>query len=223
MADYKPVEASEYLPMEIGRYVDYDLDSTVFLNFGKNEATIHYQAREVVQDSFLDNQGRKSFKVVRYLRSGTGQEWQPSITYSVTPAGNRIEVVENNLRFIKLASPVKENYSWKGNHYIDTYSTELDVNYLEDWDYIYEEVGQPLSYGSNTFDNTISVFQRDEFNGRDPSLPETLFAEKTVANEKYAKGIGLIYREFLHWRYQGNGAYYEGYGIKMTVTGYGKL
>ena len=35
------------------------------------------------------------------------------------------------------------------------------------------------------------------------------------------KGIGLIYREFLHWEYQGaqpgRPAYYLGYGVKLTM------
>ena len=60
--------------------------------------------------------------------------------------------------------------------------------------------------------------------GRDPSIPETQYAEKNFAFEKYAKGIGLIYREFLHWEYQGaqpgREAYYEGYGVKLTITGH---
>ena len=64
----------------------------------------------------------------------------------------------------------------------------------------------------------ITVFERDEFLGQDPSIPGTQYAEKTYALEKYGKGIGLIYREFLHWEYQGSETrtpgYFGGYGIK---------
>ena len=43
---------------------------------------------------------------------------------------------------------------------------------------------------------------------------------KTYAFEKYAKGVGLIYREFLHWEYQGRESPeygYKGYGVKLSI------
>lgn len=217
---------SEYFPLQIGNYIDYDLDSTVFVDLGARKEVVHYQAREVVEEAVTDNLNRPSFRVERYLRKSAGDDWVPSIGYLVTPLNNTVEVVENNLRYIKLVSPIRNNYSWKGNQYIDTYSTDLDLNYLYDWDYTYDSVGVPLTFGALAFDNTIKVAERDEFLGQDPSIPGTPYAEQNVASEKYAKGIGLIYREFLHWEWQsaqpGRAAYYEGYGIRMTITGYGK-
>lgn len=224
-ADYNPLTASDYFPLEVGRYIEYDLDSTLFLDFGTVETVVHYKAREVVEEALFDNRQRQSYRVVRYLRKDEAQEWEPSTTIMVTPLQNTVELVENNLRYIKLASPVRPDYSWKGNKYIDTYSTELDINYLEDWDYRYDSVGFPQSFGSLSFDNTVKVFQKDETGGFDPSLPETVYADRTFAYEKYAKGVGLVRREFLHWKYQAlpnTRPYYEGYGIKMTITGYGK-
>lgn len=226
-ADFKPEIISDYFPLETGRYIDYDLDSTVFIEFGTIEEIHHYQAREVVEEAITDNAGRESYKITRYLRTNEAEPWAPSITFLATPTSQSLEVLENNLRYVKLGYPFKDGFSWKGNKYIDTYSTELNMNYMEDWDYTYDSVGVPLTIGSANFDHTIKVFERDEFLGQDPSIPGTLYAEKTIANEKYAKGVGLIYREFLHWEYQGNQpgrtAYYEGYGIKMTITGHGKL
>lgn len=221
-ADYNPPMADDYYPLQIGSYIDYTLDSTLFVNFGQDRVEVHYQAREVVEDSLVDNIGRPSYRVVRYIRKTESEPWTASITYMVTRAGQNIEVIENNLRFIKLASPVVNNFSWKGNKYIDTYSTELDLNYLEDWDYTYDEAGQPLTIGALNFDNTVKVLERDEFLGQDPSIPGTQYAEKSYATEAYAKGIGLIYREFLHWEWQVQGSYYDGYGIKLTITGHGK-
>lgn len=227
MADFKPENATEYLPLETGNYIDYNLDSTVFLVFGTIREIHSYQAREVVEGSILDNASRKSFKITRYLRKNETEAWVPSITYLVTPTRQSVEVLENNLRYIKLAFPVRNGFSWKGNKYIDTYSTELGMNYMEDWNYTYDSIGAPLTLGASSFENTLKVFAQDEFLGQDPSIPGTLYAERTLAQEKYAKGVGLIYREFLHWEYQGDQpgreAYFEGYGIKMTITGYGKL
>ncbi len=67
--------------------------------------------------------------------------------------------------------PVKQDYSWKGNSYIDTYTLNSDLIYLDDWDYIYDSINVPLTINSLTFDSTLKVFERDEFEGDDPSLP----------------------------------------------------
>lgn len=217
--------ASDYYPVQVGQYTDYELDSTVFLDFGQTLAVNQYQAREVVEEAITDNLGRNSFRVVRYLRQTANDPWEASISYMVTPLENSVEVVENNLRYIKLVSPVRQDYTWEGNKYIDTYSTDLDMSYLGDWEYTYDSVGVPLSYGALHFDNTAKVFESDEFFGQDPAVPGTQYAEKDFAYEKYAKGVGLIERNFLHWEYQHKPnaqPYYVGYGIKMTITGYGK-
>lgn len=215
---------SDYYPLEVGKYIDYNLDSSVFINFGQKDTVIHYMARDVVDATTTDNLNRPSFRIIRYLRQSESEEWTPSATYMVTPTNGQLEVIENNLRFIKLMLPIKQDFSWKGNKYIDTYSTNFEQRYLDDWDYIYDSVGAPLTINDISFDSTIKVFERDEFLGQDPSIPGTQYAEKNFGVEKYAKGVGLIYRELIHWEYQGaqpgRTAYFAGFGIKMTITGH---
>lgn len=216
----EPVAA--YFPIAVGNHTDYNLDSTLFINFGKKDTVVHYQVRDIVEEQVTDNLDRPAFRIVRYLRKDETEAWRASLTYFVVPSEQHIELIENNLRYIKLAAPVVQDFSWKGNRYIDTYSTDLDLNYLDDWDYIYDSVGVPLTINNISFDNTIKVFERDEFLGQDPATPGTQYAEKNFAFEKYAKGVGLIYREFLHWEYQGaqpgREAYYEGYGVRLTIA-----
>ena len=38
---------NDYYPLQVGKYITYDLDSTVFINFGQKDTVINYQ----VQDS----------------------------------------------------------------------------------------------------------------------------------------------------------------------------
>ena len=216
---YEPL--SDYYPVQVGKYVTYNLDSTLFIRFGQKDTVVHYQVQDRVDAQFNDNTGRPSFRILRFIRQDASQQWAPNNTFMVTPTGNSIEYVENNLRFIKMRMPIVQDYSWKGNSFIDTYSLLNDVRYLDDWDYIYDSIGQPLTINSLKLDSTLKVAERDEFLGQSPSLPGTSYAEKTYSVEKYAKGIGLIYREFLHWEYQGpqNGApgYYVGYGVKLSI------
>ena len=47
------------------------------------------------------------------------------------------------------------------------------------------------------------------------------YSEINNGSEKYAKGIGMVYRDFLHVEYQpptpGRGAYRLGYGVRLTM------
>ena len=212
---------NDYYPLQVGKYITYNLDSTIYLAFGARDTVISYQAQDRVDAQITDNLGRPAYRIIRYLRTDSTQDWMPDNTFMAVPTGNSIEYVESNLRFLKLEMPIKENFTWKGNSYIDTYSTVSDVQYLDDWDYIYDSLDVPLTINSVNIDSTIKVDERDEFLGQDPSIPGTQYAEKTYSVEKYGKGIGLVYREFLHWEYQGGQTgvpgYYTGYGIKLSI------
>ena len=212
---------TDYYPLQVGKYITYKLDSTVFINFGQKDTIISYLAQDRVDALITDNLGRTAYRIIRYLRKDTTGDWVPNNTFMVVPTQNSIEYVENNLRFLKLELPIKQDFSWKGNSYIDTYSINSDFKYLDSWDYIYDSIDVSLTINSINIDSTVKVSERDEFLGQDPSIPGTQYAEKNYAMEKYGKGIGLIYREFLHWEYQGGQSgvpgYFVGYGIKLSI------
>lgn len=211
---------TDYFPLETGKYITYQLDSTVTVSFGTQFVVNSYQLQDRVEEKITDNNGREGFRINRYIRLNSNQGWTPYMVLMAIPSRNSIEYYENNLRYIKLMAPIREGFSWKGNAYIDTYSNDLGVTYLDGWDYTYDSMHAPLTINDVTIDSTITVSERDEFLGQDPSIPGTLYGEKTYAVEKYAKHIGLVYREFIHWEYQAppdRVAYYAGYGIKMTM------
>lgn len=219
--NFASAEVTDYYPLEIGKYITYDLDSTVYyINFNQQASVVHYQVQDRVDAQITDNQGRPAYRILRFIRKDSSKPWVASNTFMVVPTNNTIEFVENNLRYIKLQLPIKQDFSWKGNSSIDTYTFNPDVRYLEDWDYIYDSINVPLTFNSLTIDSTIKVFERDEFLGQDPSIPGTQYAEKNYSVEKYGKGIGLIYREFAHWEYQGPTSQapgYTGYGITLSI------
>jgi hypothetical protein len=213
---------NDYYPLLVGKYITYDLDSTVFVNFGQKDTVIHYQAQDRVDAQITDNLGRPAYRIIHYIRKDASENWAANNTFMVVPTENSIEYVENNQRFLKLKLPIKQDFSWKGNSYIDTYSVNSEVKYLDDWDYTYDSIDVPLTINSLTIDSTIKISERDEFLGQDPAIEGTQYAEKTYSLEKYGKGIGLIYREFLHWEYQGGQSgvpgYFTGYGVKFSIT-----
>ncbi|HEY0677037.1 MAG TPA: hypothetical protein VGD17_02080 [Chitinophagaceae bacterium] len=214
----EPVE--DYLQLQVGKYVIYRLDSMKFENLDTLKSS--YQAKDEIDGQMTDNLGRPSWRVVRYLRDVAGtQAWIPSVTYMVTSVKGTVEVIENNFRYLKLKEPINEGFSWKGNTYISLYSSDpdWDFRYLDDWDYLYENVGADFTTLAGSIPNTITVNQRDEVLGI-PTDPMG-YSEQNSSIEVYGKGIGLIYKNFLHMQYQpasgGNPPYRIGYGIKMNM------
>src|SRR4051812_34002609 len=88
---------SDYMPLEVGKYITYRLDSTVFTSFGTNVEIHSYQEKNVVDAQFKDLLDRPSYRVLRYLRdaAGTGP-WTQAGSYYITPAGQTMEVIEHN-------------------------------------------------------------------------------------------------------------------------------
>lgn len=210
--------AASYFPLEVGRYITYQLDSIRLKAFGLGFDTIHYQAKDVVEAAIKDAAERNSFRVVRYLRKGDGTgEWKAISTILVTPLEHAIETSENNLRFRKIQLPIRDNFSWKGNGYIDTYSAASKLKYLDNWDYIYEMVNSAYETPMKTVENSITINQRDEEIGLEADI--TAYFEKNYSVEVYGKGIGLIYKEFVHKEFQpGSNQFVDGsYGIRLRM------
>ena len=209
-----------------GKQITYKLDSSLYIHFGTKDTVVSYFVKDSVMDEVTDNLGRKAFRIVRYSRRSTGAPWNPVNTFLTIPTSSRIEFIENNNRFVKLTDPLSEISSWKGNAYLDTYSAFSNIQYMDDWDYTYANIGQPLVLGSITLDNTITVNEHDQEDGIfTDNLTDTTYSEKNLSIEKYAKGVGLVYRNFLHREYQPASAagaaphngFKAGYGVTMTM------
>ncbi len=211
---------ADYYPMHVGNYIIYRMDSLKFVNVGSSDTIISYHAKEVVDDSITDNLGRLSYRVIRYL-SDTNEmaAWTPSIAYMVTPLSGSVEVVENNLRYIKMVTPVQDGISWLGNAYIDTKSDTSLVPYMDGWNYTYSSTGMPFSVFAGTIPMSVIVNEANDVTGLgDSSYTQTVFSE-----EVYGKNIGLIYKKFLYSVYQSPNVEYPagatiGYGLTFNMV-----
>jgi hypothetical protein len=211
---------ADYYPMHVGNYIIYRMDSLKYINVGSKDTVVSYLAKEVVEDSITDNLGRPSYRVVRYLSDTNGlSSWTPSIAYMVTPTRGSVEVVENNLRYIKMVTPVQDGISWLGNIYIDTKSAESQVPYMDGWNYTYAETGMPYDVLAGTIPETVTVNEVNSVTGLgDGSYTQTLYSA-----EIYGKNIGLIYKRFLYSVYQSPNVEYPsgatiGYGLTFNMV-----
>jgi hypothetical protein len=217
--------ASYFMPLQVGKSITYRLDSLTFYYYGQLDTVTSYLAMDSVETATEDNQGRPSWLVTRYLSDLSGTTpWTPSETYLVTPTGQDVEVVENNLRFIKLAYPVNQNFSWAGNDYLPynpyqdffLFSYDSHIN-LGAWTYAYQQVNTPFLIGNTGYDSTATILLDSNYLNvpiTDPTVP----ASVAYWTETYAKNIGLIYRHTAMWEYQPPTQSQLGYKIGFEVT-----
>jgi len=213
---------SDYAPLAVGKYVTYNLDSLVYLNFGATQAHHFYEVKYLTADSLKDLLGRKAFRIVRYIRTLPNGIFTPDNTFVAVNTGTNFEFTENNLRYLKLTLPIKNDRTWKGNSAIDVTSVGSDLQYLADWDYTYTEVNQPKKVGTFNLANTITVKEIDESVNL-PVIPagqpnQTNIASRDYSQEIYAKDVGLVQRDFIHFEYQLAFPGYIGYGVKMVMV-----
>ncbi|MBC7866719.1 MAG: hypothetical protein H7X88_04215 [Gloeobacteraceae cyanobacterium ES-bin-316] len=218
---FQTASISDYSPLVVGKFIVYKLDSAVYTNFGVNAEVRSYEVKYLVDAQITDNLGRPAHRIIRFIRNTAANPWVSDATFMATNTGNGLEFLEDNRRFLKLRTPMRDFYSWKGNSYLDTYSINSEIKYLDDWDYTYDSVNMPAKIGTFLLDSTLKVDQRDEIIGN-PGDP-TSYAEINFGSEKYAKGIGLVYRKFFHSEYQPptpgqGGRFVDGsYGITLTM------
>jgi len=227
-ASFNSDQPSEYFNLAPGKFIIYDLDSTLYVNYGQTDTVIHYQAKDLVDTVITDNLNRPAWRVIRYLRdaqSTNEADWVPKLTYMIVPGEKTVEVVENNLRYQKLQLPVTTGFSWKGNSSLPNspyesiyqFSNDEDIQY---WDYNYDAINEAIDINSTTYQNTISITQAADSVNAPIDYPE-VFAYRNYWTEKYAKGIGLVYKEVSMWEYQppngGSPGYRVGYGLTLRI------
>jgi hypothetical protein len=219
--EFPSPQVTDYVQLQIGKYITYRLDSLEFINFGTQTAILSYLAKDVIDDTITDNLGRPSFRVIRYLSDTTGTApWTPNETYMITPTRQALEVIENNMRFLKLELPIVDGFTWLGNTYIDTNSPYTEAGYLDGWNYSYDSVGSPFVVPYGTVSNAITIQQANDSTG---SFSPTEYSAKTYSEEVYGKNIGLIYKNLLTWQYQPPNVSspvgsFSGFGITLRMV-----
>ncbi len=128
----------------------------------------------------------ESYRIVREYRDSSHHSWGRA-GYDIWFAaieGAHAERIEENQRYIKLSFPLYAGKTWAGNTHINI-DPFGPLGYLDGWEYTLSEMDTDRSIGDLAFDSTLSVVQHASGSAID-----------TVgAQEIYARGIGLIYKE----------------------------
>jgi hypothetical protein len=164
-----------YFPLEVGQWAIYDVEDIIYVNADpQNWDTAVYQLKEIVESSFIDNQGRTAYRMERYKRDHPDSSWAITDAWTMNIDAYTAERVEENIRYIKLAFPIRSNQFWDGNA----------LNNLVEWEYSYDQIDEQKTINNNAFDSTVTVQQRDYH----------ILIDYEQAQEIYAKNVGLIYK-----------------------------
>ncbi len=170
-----------YYPETLGKFVVYDVDSTWYNELTFQPTTVKYRIKEKFTQVFTDNENKPAIRIERYIKLFNPAKPYDSIPYTIKDvwqanvSDKSVEVVEENIRYVKLVFPIKEGQTWKGNV----------RNTLSERTYKIEYSDRSENINGVALNQVLSVKQIDF-----PTLISYQYEQ-----EKYAKGVGLVYRE----------------------------
>jgi hypothetical protein len=177
-------QGEDYFPGTVGSYVIYDVDSTYYDDFFDpiKVVNVKYQLKEKIESIYADNEGRPTLKIDRYIKYYDSLtpyadiNWTLRNIWFVNKTESTLEKVENNVRYVKLIFPVKANVFWNLNNQNTINERKLS--------YVNIDI-------TTTIDSTVysSVLQTEYDDG------DIVLTNREYYTEKYAKNIGLIYKE----------------------------
>ncbi|MFT7589209.1 MAG: hypothetical protein ACI959_001426 [Limisphaerales bacterium] len=186
-----------YFGLEPGAVREYMIDSIQYRETLSND-TSRWYVKEEIGEMYTDLEGKTAYSILRYKRRNESSSWVFDNTWTARITDNQAEWVENNLRYIKLTFPPNFGKRWKGHIHLGGLSSVPvsescnNLSLLEDWDFEYTEVHSPFILGDFQFDSTVTVLQQGQQN----------LIEFNESIEVYAKGVGLVERQFYHYTTQ---------------------
>lgn len=164
----------DFYPIEVGAYRIYDVEEINYLIIGFD--TANYQLKESIFDSLVSGD-QITYLLRREVRENEQAAWVSDSLWTVTRRDNNLSVVENNVPFIKLTFPVKAGKEWDGN----------SLNSRVANSYLYAGLTEPIIDSLSTDDHIRVIIDDIEENVTGVDLK----------SEVYARGIGLVEKDFL--------------------------
>ena len=215
----------DYMRLEVGKYIVYQVDSVIFDPTGDSLISYSYSfIKDEIVDTLHDNLGELVYRTERFVRKNETDPWQIQKVFAQSIQGDHGTqgiVTEDNLRYIKLTFPIEVSNSWDPLVHIDP-ETQIIVAgetlepFLQEgiWRSVIVTADQSDTIGAFQFDETL-VLKEVETSGKKSTdfrtgeshfdfkskIPEFSFEAKPSSfelrrsYEKYAKGVGLVYRE----------------------------
>ena len=216
-------QGHKFFPLEIGKYILYDVDTLYWNDFLQAQVPESWQARYDVVDTFRDAGGRLSYRINVQRRRNDTDPFQPIDVLYVTPTDASIEYKQRNLTFLKMVFPVTEGKSWNGNAMIPLNDEDYAEFDNDKWSYTYADFDREFDPGNNLYEHTVTVNQIDDALNN-PDIDSTAYAYRNYSKEIYAYNVGMVYKERIFWIFQpkvggsGGSGKRKGYEVRMRAV-----
>ena len=192
-----------YFPTDTGRWITYTVDTLWRNDVTAVSDSARYALREAITETFIDPEGRTAQRLLRSRLDSASGEWVPKDVWWQVRTTTQAERAEENQRRIKLIFPPRTGQYWNTNA----------LNTGQAYELTYEEVDVPWTVNGLSFDSTILV---------KTTYPNNAVVSNTYW-ERYAKHVGLVYRQVdsTNTQYPGGVQQVRGTWYKQVITGYG--
>lgn len=186
-----PDSGKEYLPLSVGKFVEYRVDSIIYdpIPQGIRVDTSSSYVREEQIELLENGQGETQVVIERSTRHSPDSAWIVTDHWQLTRNDDFAVRTEENLPFVILDFPIRSDKSWAGITFLNpNFSTEIAgerVEVFKGW------MSQVISMA---IPEIIGAFQFDDITTISHARHENLL-ELRMVTEKYARNIGLVFRE----------------------------
>jgi len=170
----------EYYPLQTGNYRIYDVDQTIY-ELGM-PSPANFQLKETVVDSFVNQGGGYTYTLHREIWDEIQETWNLTDSWSARLSDTEAVLAEGNTHYLKLAFPLSPNKTWDGNAY----------NTMDEEIYEADSIDLVFTVAEQDIQNTVTIVQSNNLDK---------IVETDYRIEKYAPGIGLIYKEITNLEY----------------------
>jgi hypothetical protein len=173
---------ADYYPLETGRFVIYEAmeiqhdDQAIILS-----DTNKFFLKTVIGEEIEDLMGDQAHKFYRYTRTNENDPWVIKDVWTTKLKSNRVELVEENERIVKLVFAPTPDKEWDMN----AYNAEDKMLVRYDETSLHKSyTSTPSNFPATSLDSTIRVNQQNFFS----------LVDDRKKYEIYAKGIGLVHK-----------------------------
>jgi hypothetical protein len=181
----------EYFPLQIGKVLEYQLDSLVYQldsNGVKLIDSISMQVRDEVIDSVRSAANELQYIIVRSEMMPDGN-LRPLRTMQIGRNQRQAWRIEDNFRLLKMPFPMTRRSAWDGLTYINRdIEVEVRSNRIRpftNWEFEVDSLDIATTVGVFNFDSTLHITEADDINA----------IERRVSKVIYALHVGPVYME----------------------------
>ncbi len=177
-----------YFPLQVGQYREYKVDSILYRQGKFLDSTSSF-IREEITTKVTDTLGEE-YIILRSIRKNDIDPWVPNASFTARIYYFKAVRNEGNVHLVCLVFPFIINQSWEGLSLINTdqvYDVQGEsVQIYQGWEpFKIKENAKPEIISGLNYRDVVTVLQSDE---------EDILT-KRYSLEKYAKGVGLVYKE----------------------------